>query len=261
MTAVRFLDDAIDANKYPLPAIELMHKGNRKIGLGIMGWADLLIALGMPYNSRRSCRLAEKVMKFFSARARECSALLARARGAFPNFQGSIYDTHGMPAVRNATTTTIAPTGTLSMIAGCSSGIEPIYSLAHKRMVMDTELDEINDSFFKTAAALGFSTEDMRRRIEKTGTLRGIKEVPPLLRRLYRTALEIPYRDHIEMQAAFQKYTDNAVSKTINMPRSAKKDDIENAYRYAYERGCKGVTVFRYGTRKKGVLVRFQDTD
>jgi ribonucleoside-diphosphate reductase alpha chain len=261
MTTVRFLDDAIDANRYPLPAIELMHKGNRKIGLGIMGWADLLIALGMPYNSRRSYRLAESFMKFFSARARECSALLARERGAFPNFPGSVYDTQGMPKLRNATTTTIAPTGTLSIIAACSSGIEPLYSLAHKRMVMETALDEIHEGFFAAAAKLGLATEDLKRRIEKNGTLRGVKEVPTVLRRLYRTALEIPYRAHIEMQAAFQKYTDNAVSKTINMPRSAKKEDVADAYRYAYEKGCKGVTVFRYGARKKGILLRFQDAD
>jgi ribonucleoside-diphosphate reductase alpha chain len=261
MTAVRFLDDAIDANTYPLPDIELMHKGNRKIGLGIMGWADLLIALGLPYNSRRSFKLAEEFMKFFGRLARECSEQLARERGVFPNFQGSIFDAAGMPRVRNATTTTIAPTGTLSLIAGCSSGIEPLYSLAHKRLVMDTELTEVNDSFFDIARAMGLDSEDLRRRIEKTGTLRGISEVPPRIRRIYKTALEIPYRDHIEMQAAFQKYTDNAVSKTINMPRSAKKEDVANAYRYAYERGCKGVTVFRHGTRKKGVLVRFQETD
>jgi ribonucleoside-diphosphate reductase alpha chain len=261
MTAVRFLDDAIDANTYPLPDIELMHKGNRKIGLGIMGWADLLIALGLPYNSRRSFKLAEEFMKFFGRLARECSEQLARERGVFPNFQGSIFDAAGMPRVRNATTTTIAPTGTLSLIAGCSSGIEPLYSLAHKRLVMDTELTEVNDSFFDIARAMGLDSEDLRRRIEKTGTLRGISEVPPRIRRIYKTALEIPYQDHIEMQAAFQKYTDNAVSKTINMPRSAKKEDVANAYRYAYERGCKGVTVFRHGTRKKGVLVRFQETD
>jgi len=166
-----------------------------------------------------------------------------------------------MPRVRNATTTTIAPTGTLSMIAGCSSGIEPIYSLAYKRLVMDGELVEINNSFFETAKAVGVYSEDLRKRIEKTGTLRGLREVPLHLRRIYRTALDIPYRAHIDMQAAFQKYTDNAVSKTINMPCKARKEDVADAYRYAYEKGCKGVTVFRYGSRKKGVLLRFQDAD
>jgi ribonucleoside-diphosphate reductase alpha chain len=261
MTAVRFLDDAIDATTYPLHDIELMHKGNRKIGLGIMGWADLLIALGLPYNSSRSFRLAEKVMQFFGSRAREYSEVLARERGVFPNFRGSVYDDRGMPRVRNATTTTIAPTGTLSMIAGCSSGIEPLYSLAHKRLAMDSEISEINIAFFDKARAMGFYSDDLRKQVEKTGTLRALKEVPIRIRRIYRTALEISYRDHIEMQAAFQKYTDNAVSKTINMPRSAKKDDVADAYRYAYEKGCKGVTVFRYGCRKKGVLLRFQDAD
>jgi ribonucleoside-diphosphate reductase alpha chain len=260
-TTVRFLDDAIEANKYPLPDIELMHKGNRKIGLGIMGWADLLIALGIPYNSSRSFRLAEKFMRFFRDRARECSAELAKERGVFPNFNGSVYDDPQMPRVRNATTTTIAPTGTLSMIAGCSSGIEPIFSLAHKRLVMDTEFTEINSSFFETAERMGFYSDDLRREIEKKGTLRGLKQVPPAIRKIYRTALEINYRDHIEMQAAFQKYTDNAVSKTINMPRSAGKEDVKLAYRLAYEKGCKGITVFRYGSGKKGTLVRFPDAD
>ncbi len=261
MTAVRFLDDAIDATTYPLPEIERMHKGNRKIGLGIMGWADMLTSLGLPYNSRRSFRLAEKIMQFFGSRARECSAVLARERGVFPNFRGSIYDTPGMPRVRNATTTTIAPTGTLSIIAGCSSGIEPLFSLAHKRLVMGTELSEINSGFFNKARAMGFYSDDLKNKVERTGTLRALKEVPLPVRRIYKTALEIPYRDHIEMQAAFQKYTDNAVSKTINMPRSAKKDDVADAYQYAYKKGCKGVTVFRYGSRKKGVLLRFQDAD
>lgn len=261
MTAIRFLDDAIDATTYPLPDIERMHKGNRKIGLGIMGWADLLISLGLPYNSRRSFRLAEKVMQFFGRRARECSEVLARERGVFPNFRGSIYDAHGMPRVRNATTTTIAPTGTLSIIAGCSSGIEPLFSLAHKRLVMGTELSEINSGFFDKAKAMGFYSDDLKNKVERTGTLRALKEVPLSVRSIYRTALEIPYRDHIEMQAAFQKYTDNAVSKTINMPRSATKDDVADAYQYAYEKGCKGVTVFRYGSRKRGVLLRFQDAD
>ncbi len=259
--AVRFLDDAIDATSFPLPEIERMHKGNRKIGLGIMGWADVLIALELPYNSRRSFLLAERFMQFFGDRAKQCSEALARERGVFPNFSGSVYDVVGMPRVRNATTTTIAPTGTLSMIAGCSSGIEPLFSLAHKRMVMGTEFSEINVGFFDIARAGGFYTEELRNHIEKSGTLRGLREVPPRIRRIYRTALEIPYKDHIEMQAAFQKYTDNAVSKTINMPRSAKKDDVADAFRYAYEKGCKGVTVFRYGSRKKGVLLRFQDAD
>jgi len=260
-TAVRFLDDAIDASVYPLRNIEIMHKGNRKIGLGIMGWADLLIALNIPYNSGKAFRLAEKLMKFFRDRARTYSVELGIERGVFPNFEGSVYDAQGMPRVRNATTTTIAPTGTLAMIANCSSGIEPLFSLAHKRLVMDTELTEINAVFFEKAKSMGFYSEELRKEIENKGTLRGLKLVPPAIRRIYKTATEIPYQDHIEMQAAFQKYTDNAVSKTINMPHTATREDVGHAYRLAYEKGCKGVTVFRYGSCKRGTLVRFPDAD
>lgn len=260
-TAVRFLDDAIDVNKYPLREIEGMHKGNRKIGLGIMGWADMLILSGIPYDSKKSYTFAEELMKFFRDRARECSVELAKKRGVFPNFKGSIYDAPGMPAVRNATTTTIAPTGTLSIIANCSSGIEPLFALAYKRLIMDTELVEVNDRFFEIAKEEGFYSEELRQRVVEQGTLRGIKKVPPKIRRLFKTAHEINYEDHIEMQSSFQKYTDNAVSKTINMPHSAKKEDVARAYLLAYEKGCKGITIFRYGTQKGGTLVRFTDTD
>lgn len=260
-TAVRFLDDVIDVNKYPLPEIEAMHKGNRKIGLGIMGWADMLVRLGIPYGSKKSFALAEELMKFFRDRARECSVELAKKRGVFPNFKGSVYDAPGMPAVRNATMTTVAPTGTLSLIADCSSGIEPLFALAYKRLIMDTELVEVNKRFFGIAREKGFYSEELRERVIARGTLRGIKEVPPKIRRLFKTAHEITYEDHIEMQASFQKYTDNAVSKTINMPHTAKKEDVARAYRLAYEKGCKGITIFRYGTQKRGTLVRLSDTD
>jgi ribonucleoside-diphosphate reductase alpha chain len=260
-TAVRFLDDTIDINKYPLSAIEAMHKGNRKIGLGVMGWADMLISLGVPYDSPKAFNLAENFMKFFRDRTRECSADLADKRGVFPNFKGSIYDEAGMPAVRNATTTTIAPTGTLSIIADCSSGIEPLFALAYKRLIMDTELVEMNRHFFETAKELGFYSEDLEEKIVRQGTLRGIREVPVKIRRLYKTAHEINYADHIEVQARFQKYTDNAVSKTINLPKGARKEDVAGAYLLAYEKGCKGVTVFRYGAQKRGTLVRFPDAD
>jgi ribonucleoside-diphosphate reductase alpha chain len=260
-TAVRFLDDAIDVNKYPLPEIAAMHKGNRKIGLGVMGWADMLIQLGMPYGSKASFALARELMKFFRDRARQCSAELGEKRGVFPNFRGSIYDAPGMPAVRNATTTTIAPTGTLSIIADCSSGIEPLFALAYKRLIMDTELLEVNRMFFETARERGFYSDELREKVIRQGTLRGLREVPRNVRSLYRTAHEIDYEFHLEMQASFQKYTDNAVSKTINMPRKAKKEDVAKAYLLAYEKGCKGITTFRYGTRKGGTLLRFADTD
>jgi len=260
-TAVRFLDDTIDVNKYPLAEIEAMHKGNRKIGLGVMGWADMLIRLGIPYGSKGSYALALELMEFFRDRARQCSMELAEKRGVFPKFKGSIFNTPDMPAVRNATTTTIAPTGTLSIIADCSSGIEPLFALAYKRLIMDTELVEVNRIFFETARELGFYSDDLKEKVIRQGTLRGIMEVPTKIRRLYRTAHEIDYKDHLEMQTSFQKYTDNAVSKTINMPRAAKKEDVAKAYVLAYEKGCKGITIFRYGTRKKGTLVRFSDTD
>ncbi len=252
--AVRFLDDCIDANRYPLPEIERMHKGNRKIGLGVMGWADMLILLGVPYNSRRGFALADEVMRFIQARSKEASEDLASRRGVFPNFRGSIYDAPGMPRVRNATTTTIAPTGTLSIIADCSSGIEPIFALAYRRLVLDTELVEVNKYFFLLARKLGFYSEGLEKEVIARGKLRGLKEVPAKIKRIFRTAHEIPPRDHVEMQAVFQKHTDNAVSKTVNLPRSAKVEDVERVFVLAYEKGCKGVTVFRYGARKAGTL-------
>jgi ribonucleoside-diphosphate reductase alpha chain len=259
-TAVRFLDDTIDANVYPLPAIEHMHKSNRKIGLGVMGWADMLILLGIPYNHPDAFRLARNIMRFISATSRETSAELAEMRGVFPNFLGSVFDAPGMPRVRNATTTTIAPTGTLSTIADCSSGIEPLFAVAYKRFVMDTELVEINRYFVDIAKERGIYSGRLMDIVMRKGNLAGIKEVPADVKMLFRTALEIPYEDHIEMQAAFQEYTDNAVSKTINLPHKAKREDVANAYLLAYEKGVKGITVFRYGA-KRGTLVRFADTD
>jgi len=260
-TAVRFLDDSIDVNKYPLPSIEAMHKGNRKIGLGVMGWADMLILLGIPYNSKKAFGLAREIMRFIRDKSREASVELADERGVFPNFKGSIYDSPDMPHPRNATTTTIAPTGTLSIIADCSSGIEPIFALAYKRLILDTELFEINKYFLKIAVDRGFYTKEIEDRVIKRGTLRGIKSVPSDIKRLFRTAHEIPPEDHIEMQAAFQEYTDNAVSKTINMPHRARKEDVYRAFLLAYEKGLKGITIFRYGTAKKGTLVRFTESD
>lgn len=257
-TAVRFLDDAIDVNKYPLPEIELMHKGNRKIGLGIMGWAEALILLGIQYNSEKAFNMAERFMKFFRDIARDNSVALARERGVFPNFHGSIYDAPHMQAPRNATTTTIAPTGTLSIIADCSSGIEPLFAISYKRLVMNTVLDEFNKYFLEYAKKLDFYTESLILDIIEKGTLRGIKGVPGKIKKLFKTSHEINYKDHIEMQSSFQKYTDNAVSKTINLPSNAKKDDVANAYLLAYKKGCKGVTIFRYGS-KRGTLVHFPD--
>jgi ribonucleoside-diphosphate reductase alpha chain len=259
-TAVRFLDDTIDANVYPLPAIEKMHKGNRKIGLGVMGWADLLILLGLPYDHPDAFELARKLMRFVRDRSRDASVELAARRGVFPNFAGSIYDAPGQPRVRNATTTTIAPTGTLATIADCSSGIEPLFAIAYKRLVLDTELTEINRLFVEIARERGFYSEGLMKGVIERGNLRGLRGVPADVRRLFRTALEIPAKDHIEMQAAFQEYTDNAVSKTVNLPAGATREDVAAAYLLAYDKEVKGITVFRYGG-KKGTLVKFTDTD
>ncbi|MGH7800702.1 MAG: adenosylcobalamin-dependent ribonucleoside-diphosphate reductase [Thermodesulfobacteriota bacterium] len=258
--AIRFLDNSIDVNIYPLPEIERMHRGNRKIGLGVMGWADMLILLRIPYNHSKAFELARRLMKFISNKSREASAELAEKRGVFPNFKGSIYDAPAMPRVRNATTTTIAPTGTLSLIAGCSSGIEPLFAIAYKRLVLDTELNEINQYFIEVAQKMGFYTEEVMNRVIKSGNLKGIKEIPKDIRRLFKTALEIPPEDHIEMQIAFQEYTDNAVSKTINLPNRAKKENVAKAFLLAYEKGLKGITIFRYGA-KRGTLVKFADSD
>lgn len=260
-TAVRFLDNTIDVNKYPIPAIEAMHKGNRKIGLGLMGWADLLILLGIPYNSRRAFALGRKVMQFVQTASREASVELGAERGLFQNFKGSVFDAPGMPRPRNATTTTIAPTGTLSIIADCSSGIEPLFAIAFRRLILDTEMIEVNRHFFRIARERGFFSPGIEKAVIQKGSVRGMKEIPPDVRRLFRTAQEIPFQDHIEMQAAFQEYTDNAVSKTINLPHRARKSDVALAYMLACRKGLKGITIFRSGTAKKGTMVRFSETD
>jgi ribonucleoside-diphosphate reductase alpha chain len=226
-----------------------------------MGWADMLILLGIPYNHKKAFMLGNDLMRFIRHTARQESVDIAAVRDVFPNFQGSIYDAPGMPRVRNATTTTIAPTGTLSIIADCSSGIEPLFAIAYKRLVLDSELYEINKYFFEVAEKKGFFSEGLKKKVLEKGHLRSLKEVPGETKRLFRTAHEIPPRDHIEMQACFQEYTDNAVSKTINMPYRAKKEDVAKAFLLAYEKGCKGITIFRYGTAKRGTLVRFTDTD
>jgi len=260
---VRFLDNAIDANKYPVPEIERMHKGNRKIGLGVMGWADMLIRLGIRYNSKKAFALAREVMRFIREKAWEASASLARERGMFPNFKGSIHD---RPEVvkkggyRNATTTTIAPTGTLSLIAGCSSGIEPLFGVIYKRLILETELTEIHPFFLELAKKGGFYSEELIKKIASRGSLKGIKEIPSHIKRLFVTAHDIPPEDHIEMQAAFQEHTDNAVSKTINLKQRATKEDIARAFILAYEKGCKGITVFRYGS-KRGTLIQAEEVD
>jgi len=260
---VRFLDNTIDVNKYPVAEIEKMHKGNRKVGLGVMGWADMLIRLGIRYNSQRAYKLARDVMSFIRDNARDESAELAIHRGAFPNFEGSVYDVPEFTSkggLRNATTTTIAPTGTLSLIANCSSGIEPLFAIAYKRLVLETELYEINPYFLETARQRGFFSPELIDRVSKKGSLRGFKEIPNDVKRLFITSHEISPEAHIEVQAAFQDFTDNAVSKTINLKHRATRDDVAATFLLAYEKGCKGITVFRYGS-KPGTLMKLDEVD
>lgn len=251
--AVHFLDNVIDMNKYPLKMIEDTTKANRKIGLGVMGWADMLIQLRIPYNSEEAISLAEKVMSFIQTEGRLASCALAEERGSFPNYDKSIF--FGEMPVRNATITTIAPTGSLSIIAGCSSGIEPLFAVSFVRNIMEgTKLIDVNPYFEAEAKALGFFSRELLEEIASKGTVESIKEIPEEMRRVFVTAHDITPEDHIRMQAAFQKYTDNAVSKTVNFPNKATIKDVEDVYLLAYKLGCKGVTVYRDGSREQQVL-------
>jgi len=253
--AVHFLDNIIDLNKYSIPEIEEMTKGNRKIGLGVMGFADMLIKLGIPYDSEKALKTGEAIMRFIQEESKMASETLAEERGAFPNYKGSIYE--GERLLRNATTTTIAPTGTLSIIAGCSSGIEPIFALCYVRNVLDgQQLIEVNPIFKEVAGKEGFYSEALMREIATKGSLKSVTGIPGEIKRIFPTALDIELQWHVKMQAAFQKYTDNAVSKTINLPNRSTVEDIKNAFMLAYETGCKGITIYRDGSREKQVLER-----
>ena len=251
--SVHFLDNVIDINKYPLRKIEEATKANRKIGLGVMGWADMLIQLGIPYNSVEASKLASEVMKFIQTESKKQSAFLAVERGVFPNFEESIY-TDDM-AVRNATTTTIAPTGTLSIIAGCSSGIEPLFAVSFVRNVLEgTKMYEVNPHFESIAKERGFWSKELIEKIAEKGSLKDIEEVPEDVKKTFITAHDISPLDHVRMQAAFQKHVDNAVSKTVNFSHNACPKDVEDVYYLAYGLGCKGLTVYRDGSREEQVL-------
>lgn len=254
--AVRFLDDVIDANVYTLPEIEKITKGNRKIGMGVMGFADMLIKMGIKYNTRKGLQTAEKLMKFITAEARKMSVELGEEKGSFPNFRGSIWESQ-FKTMRNATVTTIAPTGTISIIAGCSQGIEPLFAIVYIREVAESlgrSLIEVNPLFESIALKEGFYTEELVKKIARKTSIQDVEEIPERVRRLFVVAHDISAKWHVRMQAAFQKYVDNAVSKTINFPNKATPDDIDEAYWLAYKLGCKGITVYRYGSRIKQVL-------
>jgi len=254
--AVHFLDNVIDMNRYPIEEISVTTRSNRKIGLGVMGFADMLIMLGIPYDSDEAIELAHKVMGLIQKTGHEASAELATRRGVFPNYKGSMYEKKNEP-IRNATVTTIAPTGTISIISSCSSGIEPLFALAYTRTVMDnTALLEVNPIFKEVARKRGFDSEEIMQQVAEKGSLHDIEGIPEDIKRVFVTAHDITPEWHIKMQSAFQRYTDNAVSKTVNFPNEATVEDVANVYTLAYNLGCKGVTVYRDGSREVQVLTR-----
>jgi ribonucleoside-diphosphate reductase alpha chain len=254
--AVRFLDDVIEMNPYPLPEIDATVKANRRIGLGIMGWADLLFLLGIGYDSQEAIDLGDRLMSFVKEKSHDQSARLAEERGPFPNWSRSIYR-HDRP-MRNSTVTTIAPTGTISMIAGCSSGVEPIFALAFEHRVKqaggERVLTFVNETFERIARDRGFFSDALMEEIARRGSLHGIPGLPDEAKQIFKTSHEIGYEWHVRHQAAFQRYTDNGVSKTINLPNQASEEDVARAYRLAWELGCLGITVFRDGCKGEQVL-------
>jgi ribonucleoside-diphosphate reductase alpha chain len=252
---VHFLDNVIDANKYPLKEIEKMTNANRRIGFGVMGFADMLIQLGIPYNSEDALQLGERLMKFVESTSHKESIELGKERGSFPNFKGSLWNKKGYVSMRNASVTTIAPTGTISLISGCSSGIEPLFAIVFERHILDgKKLIEINPLFEKVAKERGFYSEKLMKKIARYGSVQKIKEVPKDLKKIFVTAHDISPDWHVKMQAGFQKYTDNAVSKTVNLSHNAPIKDVEKIYWLAYKLKCKGVTVYRYGSKPDQVL-------
>lgn len=253
--SVRFLDDVIDVGKYPLDKIADMVKGNRKIGLGVMGFADMLLMLEAPYNSEQALEISKNVMSFINDVSKEASRELAEERGEFPNFKGSVYDTPDGYKIRNATTTTIAPTGTLSIIASCSSGIEPIFAISFVKNVMDNDkLIEVNPYFEEVAKKEGFYSKELMERIAEKGSLKEISDIGGQYKRVFVTAHDIPPIWHVRMQATFQSFVDNAVSKTVNFPTDATVKDVEDVYMLAYRLGCKGITIYRNNSRESQVL-------
>jgi ribonucleoside-diphosphate reductase alpha chain len=252
---VRFLDDVIDANHYPLPQIDEITRRNRKIGLGLMGFADALVQLGIAYDTDEAVAFGERLASALDRESVAASVELARERGPFPNFAGSRWEKEGHPPLRNATTTSIAPTGTISILAGCSGGIEPLYAVSFVRQVLDgARLVDVHPLFVERARREGWYSESLMQTIAERGSVRGIDRVPAEVQRLFVTAYDVAPEWHIKMQAAFQRHVHNAVSKTINFPRAATVDDVRRAYEQAWNSGCKGVTVYRDGSREEQVL-------
>ena len=259
--AVHFLDNVIDMNKYPLPEIEVMAKGNRRIGLGLMGWADALVSLEIPYNSKEALALGDKLMNFIETESHNASMAIAKKRGTFENFKDSLYNRPGGERLRNCAVTTIAPTGTIGVIAGCSQGIEPKFALAYIRKSRIgkheddwVELVEVDKQFEEVARHEGFFSEELMKKVAEHGTVKGLKDVPLKWQNIFVTAHDLEYPDHIKMQATFQKHVDNAVSKTINLPNSATIDDVKKSYLMSWDLGCKGVTVYRDGSKSLQVI-------
>jgi ribonucleoside-diphosphate reductase alpha chain len=254
-TAVHFLDNVIDQGRYPLDQIDRLAKGNRKIGLGVMGFADLLIRLGIPYDSYDGIGMGERIMRYVQEQGRLASRDLAQERGVFLNFPGSRYDRPEGMRLRNATITTVAPTGTLSLLADCSSGIEPLFALSFTRHVLgDVYLPEISGYFLEVARKRGFFSSELSMRMTAGASIRSMPEVPDDVKRIFVTTFDIAPEWHVRMQAAFQRFTDNAVSKTINFPPQATRDDVRKAFLLAYQEGVKGITVFRSGSKGGQVL-------
>ena len=251
-TAVRFLDNVIETNPYPYPEIAETTCAFRRVGLGVMGWADLLFRLGVPYDDDRAIGLASQIMSFISDKGHQESVELARQRGPFPNWERSIYSDG--PEMRNATVTTVAPTGSISIIAGCSSGIEPAFALAYTHAVGEGTLSFVNPEFEQAAREGGFHSSDLMEAVKQHGTLAEIEGVPTSTKKVFKTAHELTPEAHILMQAAFQRHTDNAVSKTVNLPNNTTTADVAKAFLFAYEQGCLGTTVYREGSKSEQVL-------
>jgi ribonucleoside-diphosphate reductase alpha chain len=253
--AVHFLDNVLDASKYPVPEIAAAVRTNRKIGLGVMGFADALIVLGVPYDSEAGVAFAERVMAILQEESVRQSVARGQERGSFPNFPGSVWQQGGYPAMRNATVTAVAPTGTISLLAGASSGIEPLFAVVYTRHALESlHLVEMHPAFEHLSRDRGFLTDALLRAVAQRGSVRGLQGVPDDVQRLFATALDITPEWHVRVQAAFQRHTDNAVSKTVSMPATATLRDVDAVYRLAYELRCKGITVYRYGSRSDQVL-------